>query len=48
MVTPFGENGDIDFSQVKNLVDYLLSNGTEAIVVNGTTGESLLLRIKKK
>src|SRR5690625_3316730 len=48
MVTPFGENGDIDFSQVKNLVDYLLSNGTEDIVVNGTTGESPTLTDKEK
>lgn len=48
MVTPFGENGDIDFSQVKNLVDYLLSNGTEAIVVNGTTGESPTLTDSEK
>lgn len=48
MVTPFNENGDIDFSKVRNLVEYLLSNGTEAIVVNGTTGESPTLTNKEK
>jgi 4-hydroxy-tetrahydrodipicolinate synthase len=40
MVTPFDEQGSIDFNKCENLVEYLLANGTEGLVVSGTTGES--------
>ncbi len=41
MVTPFDINGNIDFAKTTKLVNYLIDNGTTAIVVGGTTGESL-------
>ena len=40
MVTPFDINGNIDFAKTTKLVNYLIDNGTTAIVVGGTTGES--------
>lgn len=40
MVTPFDENGEIDFQATKNLINYLIANGTDGLVVSGTTGES--------
>ena len=40
LVTPFKENGDIDFPALDALVDFHLENKTDAILVLGTTGES--------
>ena len=48
MVTPFDENGDIDFQATKNLINYLIANGTDGLVVSGTTGESPTLTKKKR
>lgn len=40
MVTPFDQNQEIDYVKTESLINYLLENGTEALVVAGTTGES--------
>lgn len=48
MVTPFDENGEIDFHATKNLINYLLENGTDGLVVAGTTGESPTLTMEEK
>jgi len=48
MVTPFQENGDIDFEMVEKLIEHLISNGTDSIVVCGTTGESPTLTKEEK
>lgn len=48
MVTPFDGNGDIDFPATKNLINYLIANGTEGLVVSGTTGESPTLTEEEK
>lgn len=48
MVTPFDENGDIDFNATRTLVNHLIANGTDAIVVAGTTGESPTLTSDEK
>ena len=40
LVTPFHENGDIDFDTLGNLIDFHLANKTDAILTLGTTGES--------
>ena len=39
IVTPFNENG-INFEELKRLIDFNIDNGTDAIVIAGTTGES--------
>lgn len=39
IVTPFNENG-INFEELKRLIDFNIENGTDAIVIAGTTGES--------
>lgn len=39
IVTPFNENG-VDYEKFGELIDYQIENGTDAIVVCGTTGES--------
>jgi len=48
MVTPFDSNGDVDFNAARLLVNYLIENGTEGLVVSGTTGESPTLTSEEK
>ena len=40
LVTPFKENGEVDFAALDRLVDFHLENGTDGILMLGTTGES--------
>ena len=39
IVTPFTENG-INFPELEKLIDFNIENGSDAIVIAGTTGES--------
>ncbi|HJV31063.1 MAG TPA: 4-hydroxy-tetrahydrodipicolinate synthase [Bacillales bacterium] len=48
MVTPFDENGRMDLDKTTKLVHYLIENGTDSIVVAGTTGESPTLSTEEK
>ncbi|PAD20793.1 4-hydroxy-tetrahydrodipicolinate synthase [Terribacillus saccharophilus] len=48
MVTPFDNQGQIDFDATTRLLDYLIENGTNAVVVAGTTGESPTLSHEEK
>ncbi|MGO1058617.1 4-hydroxy-tetrahydrodipicolinate synthase [Planococcus sp. FY231025] len=48
MVTPFDANGDIDFPATAALVEHLIQNGSDALVVAGTTGESPTLSADEK
>ena len=43
LITPMHENGDIDNGALKTLIDYHVDNGTDGIVIAGTTGESCTL-----
>jgi 4-hydroxy-tetrahydrodipicolinate synthase len=40
IVTPFHEDGKIDFDAFQRLAQHLVDNGSDGIVVAGTTGES--------
>ncbi|MBW4622930.1 MAG: 4-hydroxy-tetrahydrodipicolinate synthase [Cyanosarcina radialis HA8281-LM2] len=40
MVTPFGADGSVNYEVAEKLAAHLVDNGTDAIVVCGTTGES--------
>ncbi|TDL34999.1 4-hydroxy-tetrahydrodipicolinate synthase [Jeotgalibacillus sp. S-D1] len=48
MVTPFNHRGAIDFEQTTRLVNYLIENGSDSLVVGGTTGESPTLSNEEK
>lgn len=48
MVTPFDHNEEIDFPATRNLINYLIANGTDGLVVSGTTGESPTLTEEEK
>lgn len=40
MVTPFNSEGQVDYEEAIRLGEYLVSTGTETILLAGTTGES--------
>ncbi len=40
IVTPMKANGDLDFERLKSLIDWHVAEGTDGIVIVGTTGES--------
>jgi 4-hydroxy-tetrahydrodipicolinate synthase len=48
MVTPFDKQGEVDYRQAARLARVLVENGTESIVVSGTTGESPTLTTEEK
>lgn len=48
MVTPFDNKGHIDFAKTTQLINYLIDNGTDSLVVSGTTGESPTLTKEEK
>lgn len=48
MVTPFDEQGKIDWKKAEKLIDHLLETGTDTLVVSGTTGESPVLSKEEK
>ena len=43
LVTPMDSSGNIDYSSLRQLVDFHIENGTHGIVAVGTTGESATL-----
>ncbi|MHB1255844.1 MAG: 4-hydroxy-tetrahydrodipicolinate synthase [Dethiobacteraceae bacterium] len=48
MATPFFENGEINYEKAAELAAFLVDNGTDGIVVCGTTGESPTLAEEEK
>ena len=45
IVTPLNEDGNVDYEQLKQLIDWHIASGTDGIVVVGTTGESATLSV---
>ncbi|MFV0248987.1 MAG: 4-hydroxy-tetrahydrodipicolinate synthase [Tenacibaculum sp.] len=48
LVTPFKEDLSIDFDALKKLVIYNIENGTDYLVINGTTAESATISWEEK
>ncbi|MBT6030682.1 MAG: 4-hydroxy-tetrahydrodipicolinate synthase, partial [Crocinitomicaceae bacterium] len=48
LVTPFSENGNIDYAGLQRLIELQLNGGTDYLVVHGTTGESVTLSADEK
>ena len=48
LVTPFNENGKVDYNGLQKLVEFQINNGTNYLVVQGTTGESVTLTYDEK
>ena len=48
MVTPFNEDGSIDWAGVEKLAQHLVNTGHDGIAVNGTTGEAPTTKSSEK
>ena len=48
LVTPFDEEGQIDFEGFAKLIDFQIENGSDAIIVCGTTGEGSTLSVDER
>ena len=40
LITPFKNDESVDYNQLHKLIDYQITNGTDCIIICGTTGES--------
>lgn len=48
LITPFDEEGQIDFEGFSKLIEFQIANGTDAIIVCGTTGEGSTLSVDER
>lgn len=48
LVTPFTKDGAVDFPALRNLLDYLLQNGSDFLCILATTGETPTLTAGEK
>ena len=48
LITPMHVSGEIDVASFRQLIEWHIESGTQAIVVNGTTGESATLNSAEK
>lgn len=48
MVTPFDNKGNLDLDKTTKLVNHLIKNGSDGLVIAGTTGESPTLSSEEK
>lgn len=47
LVTPMLPNGDLDYTQLADLIDWQIEQGTHCLVAVGTTGESATLTVQE-
>lgn len=48
MVTPFNEDGSVNCAAGADLAEWLINNGSDGLVVLGTTGESVTMYLEEK
>ena len=48
MVTPFTDDGEVDYGAVEKITEHLIASGTSTVLVCGTTGESPTLSSSEK
>lgn len=48
MITPFSKDGSVHFEMLSAVIEHLIANGTDSLVVSGTTGESPTLSYDEK
>ncbi|WP_299103180.1 4-hydroxy-tetrahydrodipicolinate synthase [uncultured Winogradskyella sp.] len=48
LITPFNADLSIDFEALERLVEYNIANGTDYLVISGTTGESVTVTAEEK
>lgn len=47
LVTPMSSDGSVDYSQLEALIDFHVEQGSNALVIAGTTGESATLTLEE-
>lgn len=48
LITPMHEDGTVDYEAYKVLVEKMISNGVQALLVNGTTAEASTLNVEEE
>ena len=48
IVTPFDDNLEIDFDRFEKLIEFQIENGTDALIVCGTTGEAATMTAEEQ
>src|ERR1700693_2534660 len=48
LITPFNQNGTVDFGAFRTLLKFQEDNGTRAVLIMGSTGETSLLSAEEK
>ena len=48
LITPFKDNGEIDYVKYEALLEYQIKNGVDALIVLGTTGESPTISLEER
>ena len=48
MITPFAADGGVDFGAFGKMIDFQIENGTDALVILGTTGEPATMTEEEK
>lgn len=47
IVTPMKENQEVNYEKLEELIEFQIENGTDCIVIAGTTGESSTLSMEE-
>lgn len=47
IVTPMKENYEVNYEKLEELIDFQIDNGTDCIIITGTTGESSTLSMEE-
>jgi N-acetylneuraminate lyase len=48
LITPFHENGEVNYEQIQNVVEFLIQKGIDGFYVCGSTGEAFLLTMEER
>lgn len=48
LITPFNQDGSIDYASLRTLIEFQIEKQTDAIIINGTTGESATLSVEEQ
>ncbi len=48
MVTPFDQNFEVNYGKAEQIAEHLIANGSEGLIVTGTTGESPVLTTEEQ
>ncbi|MEE1002157.1 MAG: 4-hydroxy-tetrahydrodipicolinate synthase [Acutalibacteraceae bacterium] len=47
IITPMNQDGTVNYEKIKEIIDFQIENGTDAIITCGTTGESATMSHKE-